>query len=128
MCLADGAGDAGDSRDGRCDSAAGLTVQASGCDGRYTLVLTGELDLRSRPLLDEALARFRRESALTLTLDLSGLAFMDSTGLHGVLQAKAICAETACELIVVRSSEQVQRLFELSGVLEELRFADGAAG
>jgi len=91
---------------------------------RRTLILSGEFDLASRPLLDEALARVGEEQIEGLVLDLSGVSFMDSTGLHGVLVAKDLCARRGCELLFVRGSSQVQRLFELSGVLRELKFCE----
>ncbi len=96
-------------------------------DGERTLVLAGELDLATRPLFDAALSRVARERPARLILDLSEVAFMDSTGLHGVLTAKAMCAASDCELSLMRGSTQVQRLFELSGVLDELAFRAQAA-
>jgi anti-anti-sigma factor len=89
-----------------------------------TLILSGEFDLASRALLDDALAAAGREQVETLVLDLSGVSFMDSTGLHAVLVAKDLCARRGCELLLVRGSRQVQRLFELSGVLAQLKFCE----
>ena len=101
-----------------------MTLRVLDRGTRRTLVLSGELDLASRPLLDEALSRTGRERIETLVLDLSGVSFMDSTGLHAVLVAKDRCAQRGCELLFVRGSAQVQRLFELSGVLGQLQFCD----
>ena len=50
-------------------------------DGCTRLALTGELDLQSAPVLEARLARFRAVKS-PVRLDLSRLAFIDSTGLH----------------------------------------------
>jgi anti-anti-sigma factor len=94
--------------------------------GEHTVILSGELDLATRPLLDVALRRIEHESVDVLVLDLGEVAFMDSTGLHCVLMAKAMCARNECELLLVPGSTQVQRLFALSGVLNEFSFHEDA--
>jgi anti-sigma B factor antagonist len=99
---------------------AGMRVQEIAEGGVHTVILSGELDLATRPLLDAALARVEHEPIDALVLDLGALGFMDSTGLHGVLTAKAMCARNGCDFMVLPGSTQVQRLFALSGVLDEL--------
>ena len=56
MCLTDGLADAGHGQHGCRAAAPGLTVRDVFRDGRHTLTLCGEFDLRSRPVFDEALA------------------------------------------------------------------------
>jgi len=115
----------GASPDGSGAAALGrMTLRVIERRARRTLVLSGEFDLASRPLLDEALAGLDDERIEALVLDLSGVSFMDSTGLHAVLVAKDLCAQRGCELLFVRGSAQVQRLFELSGVLPQLKFCE----
>jgi anti-anti-sigma factor len=101
-----------------------MTLRVIDRGARRTLILSGEFDVASRPLLDEALVSVGQEPIEALVLDLSGVSFMDSTGLHAVLVAKDLCARRGCELLFVRGSSQVQRLFELSGVLPQLKFCD----
>ena len=50
-----------------------------------------------------------------ITLDLSGVTFMDSSGVRALIQACMGLARTG-RVRVVRPSEQVRRLLELSGV------------
>jgi anti-anti-sigma factor len=97
-----------------------LDVQRVARDGGVTLILAGELDLASRPLLDEQLQTAGGQAAKTIELDLAGVTFMDSTGLHGILAAQALCAERGCELLLLRCSEPVRRLFELTGAIDQL--------
>jgi anti-sigma B factor antagonist len=122
MCLVDGASRADGSDSSSSQRVVRLSVREHARAGERTLVLSGELDLASRPLFDEAVRCVKRRDTAALVLDLSEVAFMDSTGLHGVLAAKALCAEHGCALVLVRGSSQVQRLFELSGVIDELSF------
>ncbi len=100
-----------------------LDVKRVARDGRVTLILAGELDLASRPLLDGQLQTACGQAAKTIELDLADVTFMDSTGLHGILAAQALCAERGCELQLLRCSEPVRRLFELTGTIDQLPFS-----
>jgi anti-anti-sigma factor len=52
---------------------------------RAGLRLTGELDLATAPILIEALRSIVQVNGST-TLDLSGLTFMDSSGIHAIVE------------------------------------------
>jgi anti-anti-sigma factor len=91
-------------------------------DGHRTLVLTGELDLTSFWLLDLPLLQIGTHGAKSFTLDLSGLAFIDSTGVRSVLAARGLCAARGCEFILIAGPPQVQRVFEASGQIDQLPF------
>ena len=99
-----------------------LELQDEGVGARHTLVLIGELDMASAPTLDAAIDRLCTDGTEALTLDLSRLTFMDSTGLRVMLVAKDLCVENGCELQLVRGPAQIQRLFEVTGLLELLPF------
>jgi anti-anti-sigma factor len=103
-----------------------LSLRTVARAGRVTVFLAGELDLSSRPLLDDVLRKLATDSTRAIVLDLSAVSFMDSTGLHGILAAKAACTENDCQFLVARASRQVQRLLEVTGVLNELpRWEEG---
>lgn len=55
-------------------------------NGPSMFALHGELDMSTRPVLDEAIA-YAVAAGGPLVLDLSELTFMDSTGIHAVVQA-----------------------------------------
>jgi anti-anti-sigma factor len=88
------------------------------------LVLSGELDLASRPLLNEALASVAYERLSRFGINLSCLTFMDSNGIHAILAAKEWCAERGVEFVLVPAPPHIQRLFEVSGLLPQLTFRD----
>jgi anti-sigma B factor antagonist len=88
----------------------------------HTLVMVGELDMASAPPLDAALHRICADGAEQVALDLSRLTFMDSTGLRVMLVAKDLCERHGCEFQLIPGPAQVQRLFEVTGLLEQLPF------
>ncbi len=89
--------------------------------GSLVLVVQGELDIATSPLLDEALARARATDAANIVVDLLAVSFIDSTGLH-VLIRHTRADEGRARVRLTRGSPQTQRVFELSGALEYLPF------
>jgi anti-sigma B factor antagonist len=96
-------------------------------DGRRTLVLSGELDLASSWRLDCPLLQIGADGARSFTLDLSGLTFIDSSGVRAVLAARGLCAARGCEFEVVPGPAHVQRVFEMSGHIDHLPFRSQGA-
>jgi anti-sigma B factor antagonist len=89
-----------------------------------TLTVAGELDLVSSPVLERELEKAYRLDADVILLDLRGLAFMDSTGLHLLVRAQQRAGEAGRRLALTRGSEQVQRLLELTGVAELVKIVE----
>jgi anti-anti-sigma factor len=58
-----------------------FTIHESRMNGSVRLSLTGELDLGTAPVLEDRLTPLRATKS-PVTLDLSRLDFIDSTGLH----------------------------------------------
>jgi anti-sigma B factor antagonist len=88
--------------------------------------VAGEIDLSTVSALRRELDAARDEAATAL-LDLSDVTFIDSTGLHLLLEASHSSAVSDWALFVVRPSEAVQRLIELSGTADLLRLVDPTA-
>jgi anti-sigma B factor antagonist len=89
-----------------------------------TFALTGELDLVSSPMLEGAFERAYAPDIELIIVDLRRLEFMDSTGLHRLVAAQQHAAHSGRRFALIRGGEQVQRLFELSGVGELLTIID----
>jgi len=85
------------------------------------LVIEGEIDIATAPLLDERLNDPDVASARTVIVDLDRVTFMDSTGLR-VLVSHALAETNGMRLQLTRGSPQVQRLFAVSGMLDHLPF------
>ena len=89
-----------------------------------TLTLSGELDLVSSPVLERALAPVLDSDAELIIVDLRGLDFMDSTGLHVLVQAHQHLHDAGRRLALVRARDHVQRLFDLTGLSETMTIVD----
>jgi anti-sigma B factor antagonist len=99
----------------------GLEVDEREHGGRCTVLLSGELDIATAPRVQESIDRvLARGSTRVLTLDLSGLEFIDSSGLEVIVHACSACEQSECEFGVIRGPDVVQRVFELSGLAATL--------
>ena len=76
----------------------------------------GEIDLTSAPQLDEGLQDLVNGSVRDLTLDLSGVSFMDSTGLRVLLKTSKLLEGAGGKLALREPSDPVRRLLEVSGL------------
>jgi anti-anti-sigma factor len=96
-----------------------LEVLVEKVDDRRVIRASGEVDLSSVEVLRGPLAAARRERVDTL-VDLAGVGFMDSTGLHLLLDA-ALDAEKDGWSLSFRASRQVMRLLEVTGTVDVVR-------
>jgi anti-anti-sigma factor len=83
----------------------------------------GSLDAAAGDELVRAV-RDAEAGAATLTIDLSGLDFMDSTGLGIVLDADLRASEAGRRLVVVPGDGEARRVLELVAVTERLTVAE----
>ncbi len=79
------------------------------------MALSGELDLASAPLAEQAL------QDQVDVLDLSGLEFMDSAGVRVIVRA---CRGRQETLIIYGARRAVRRILEFSGLSRSLVFED----
>jgi anti-sigma B factor antagonist len=89
---------------------------------RHTLVLTGELDMATAPELEQHAQRVCSERANELVLDLTRLDFVDSAGLNALLRVRATCEDSRCDFLLTPGTRPVQRLFEVTRVIDRLPF------
>jgi len=78
-----------------------------------------------------------RRSHELVAIDLSETSFLDSTGLHAIVEANARLRERGGRLLIVQGPAAISRLFELTGLSNHLnvvrdeaeleRFFTGAA-
>jgi len=81
---------------------------------------TGELDIATAELLEAELRAVELSDAETIVLDLSGLSFMDSTGLRVLLDFNERCGGDGGRLRVITGSPAVDRLLDIVGLRERL--------
>jgi anti-sigma B factor antagonist len=85
-------------------------------NGAVHLRLTGELDLATSRAFESALARLEADRPPVAIIDLSGLGFIDSTGLSAVMRASQRADDRGGRLAIVRGPAAVHRVFEMTGL------------
>jgi anti-anti-sigma factor len=91
-------------------------------DGIVYVAVDGELDLATAALLEAALAEAEATAATSVVVDLGRVPFIDSAGLEVLLRARDRSDKDGQRLRLTAGTPQVQRLFEVCGVLDELPF------
>jgi anti-anti-sigma factor len=102
-----------------------VAVGPERADGVLAVALEGELDLTCRDALTVALRTLERRPHRALELDLRGLAFMDSSGVHLLLEAHKRARAAGRRLVLLVAAGPVQRLLALSGLERGLAVAAG---
>ncbi|MDT4939213.1 MAG: anti-sigma factor antagonist [Pseudonocardiales bacterium] len=101
---------------GRCWSGFGLTLTVTKSDSlRANVRLAGDLDLASAQILAAALEHELDTGRRYLRLDLSGLGFLDSTGIEALIEAHWMFLERRGTLILLGLTRTARRLVELTG-------------
>ena|SRR3981081_2521656 len=86
------------------------------------LSLSGEFDLAAVGSASTALAQAQALSPEHLLVDLSLLSFLDSSGLHWILEAHESAGRKGSRLSLVAGPPNVQRVFEITGLEKQLVF------
>lgn len=101
-----------------------LMLRISREAGTHVVCLYGELDMSTADVLDRELARVAEAEPERIVLDLSGLDFLDSSGLRSLLRAHTRAREDGGRLTLLRGRPEVQRVFEVTATDELLPFED----
>jgi stage II sporulation protein AA (anti-sigma F factor antagonist) len=83
----------------------------------------GELDLATQAQLRDVLEAHTGRGSLTL--DLSALGFLDTSGMRLILETAEAARRDGFDFTVVPGGPAVQRLFEVAGVSDLIPFRDG---
>lgn len=83
--------------------------------------VSGEIDAHTAP---EIAAAISRSSVEPLQIDLSGVDFVDSSGLRVLIEAHQARAAEGRSMTLVRPSSVVARLFDIAGVDQYLDIAE----
>ena len=100
----------------------GLVVRAVREGNAFHLALYGELDIASARILRRRLSLARSSRADRVVIDLSGLQFLDSAGLHALAEVREEFERDGQELALLRGPRAIQQVFRLTGAEELFRF------
>lgn len=90
----------------------------------HTIRLFGELDLATAGRVEAELTRVEAGDAQTIVVDLAGLTFISSTGVHLLVDAEVRSRADSKRLRLRPAPPAVQRAFAISGVEAALPFGD----
>ncbi len=89
--------------------------------GAWTIVGSGEIDLVSAHLLLEAIDLAIAKGATLVVLDATSIVFVDSSGLRAIVSAGQRMASADGRLLIDGMSGAVQRVLEISGLIDRYR-------
>ncbi len=101
-----------------------LTMSSERNGPVHTLRLSGDLDLATTSRVEAELKRVEASDAQTIVIDLSDVAFINSTGVHLLVDAQLRSRADANGLTLLRGSPTVQRVLQICGVETALPFTD----
>ena len=100
----------------RTEDIALFEVHAVAVDTHLELRLKGELDLGTAHCLARALERAYEDGAGTVVVDLSGLEFIDSTGLHELVVALMRQRARGGDVLLRAPNPTTARVLEIVGL------------
>ena len=104
-----------------------LTIESRSDDGVEHLVLSGEFDLASVPAFEDRIAAAEAGSPGAIVVDLSGLEFMDSSGLRALVSADDRARRGSRRFAIVPGPPAVRRVFEITQLDQRLDLVEDAA-
>jgi anti-sigma B factor antagonist len=95
---------------------------------RVRVRLEGELDLSTAATFQEAVLDLMETGWSTILVDLGGLTFMDSSGLRTAFELDTEASRRGIALRLTGATEEVRRLFALTGLSRQLDVAPHTNG
>jgi anti-sigma B factor antagonist len=92
------------------------------------LIPAGELDIATVGQLQRELDDLIEAGFGQIVIDLRGVEFIDSTGLHALVEAHERAKDEGWQLALVPGRHAVQQLFEITGTIEQLPFTHSSNG
>ena len=103
--------------------AAALSVEVTrGAEGDAIVAIAGELDLGAATTLIVAIDELFAVSPSSVTLDLAGISFLDSSGLGALLTLHGRCQSEGIAFSATNPPPQVCRVLELTNLMELFNF------
>ena len=94
----------------------GFATEVATGDGKVVLRLYGELDMVTAPALASVVDTALDSEPVAISLDLSGVTFVDSTGLNVFVSAHRRATSTGCSFALRAPRRAVLRTIRLTGI------------
>ena len=99
-----------------------LRVEVTYAERITKVIVTGEIDADSMLALQSPLSELSPQSHILL--DMSGVSFMDCSGLRAILTQRIKMTEAGGSIHIRHASPAVKRLLQVSGLTDILRDSD----
>ncbi|MCC8248952.1 STAS domain-containing protein [Saccharothrix luteola] len=86
--------------------------------GVVVVVVTGELDMATAPVVQEYVHRRLGDASRALVLDLSGVTFLGSTGINLLIALRSACESVGAALRLVATTKVVLHPLELTDLID----------
>lgn len=96
-----------------------LTIELIHLDGSAVLAVCGEIDMATAPQLRHAVQEAQAHG-VPIVLDMAQVTFMDSSGLHVLLDEHLASGETPAHVQVRNPSKFVQQILHVAGAIHLL--------
>ncbi len=93
-----------------------FALSTSRVEDYAVVAVTGELDVYTAPALEEALGDLVDAGSVRVVVDLTGVSFMDSTGLGLLIKALKWTREHGGALHIVANTDRVLKVFKVTGL------------
>jgi anti-anti-sigma factor len=97
-----------------------FSFDETGRDGVARLALSGDLDMSATFRLEPALDRLLEGGVREVVLDLSGVSFVDSSGLGLLIATNERAREAGVPMAIAGAGPEIQRVFRVAGVADVL--------
>jgi len=106
------------------DRPPGFAVEQAPLAGAPGVLVRGEVDIATAAELTAALDAAIRETSGAFIVDLSDVAFLDSTAVNALLRARAVLGRADRALVIVCPPGPAKRVFEVAGITDLLALFD----
>jgi anti-sigma B factor antagonist len=96
-------------------------MSARDAEGFENVAIKGDCDLYSAPDFAKAMLAHVASGATRLRLDLSGVAYLDSTGVGAIIRILQAAKKTGCELRFMGVDGTPRKVLKMSNILTLMR-------
>lgn len=96
------------------NSGTSLQVSAESRDGAMVVMPVGDIDLSGSPILRMELRRVQESKPMRLIIDLTGVPYMDSSGVATLVEAMQIARRNNTKLVLCGLRDKVRSIFEIA--------------
>lgn len=98
----------------------GLGIESRRRGDEHVIALDGDLEMANVSAIESELTQVEATDCRQIVLDLRGLSFLDSTGIHLLMQAHARAEETGRSVALLVDEGPVRRVLDACGALSIL--------